>query len=388
MSLADLSPTIEDHPLRHTPSALLLQGADQEVVGEDILMSTQSTNCITFLQNHFTEYDLGDIVYHYCRQNTDVRALLLFNLSDSFVPQIIDYCARQEQFVTVFARQYSFTSTGAENVTSLCYGHNGWFNNSLKRRMTRERFSITPQATLIVFKSSTSPVEIKENLRNFLPGRTFSRKIHGTDTHDETMVLVEALVSPNCRDLLNQVGLSRNDRLFQRIPEHVRNETAICVDGSAVLELYGLRDARDIDLLVWDSTSKNLSLSGFDIRNDRYGLSPLSPQLVIRDPRFHLIIYGVKFTTLLCRFVTLALEPKGGLHPKLANKAMGDFQTIALHFSQTRKLTLSFRVFIGTFLTRIRQLYEFLLNRIVPRLPLGLNELLPAIRKRLHQHEL
>jgi hypothetical protein len=277
--------------------------------------------------------------------------------------------------------------TGAENLMSLCYGHNDWFTDKVRNRMLRERFSATPRTTLVVFRPTEDPAATKKRMRDLLPDSVFRRRIHGTDTHEQTMLLIEALGNPNSREFINSRPLSDTSNLFRRIPQNVFNDARICVDGSAVLELYGLRSARDVDLLVVDNLVHQPIFGDTDLRNARYFSSPLQANQIISDPQLHLIICGVKFTTLLVRLMSLALEPKTDLHPVLTRKALSDFQMIALYLSKTQKYRLTWRVMIGSSFTKLRLYNAFLVQQIVPRLPLGLSRLLPTVRRMLFDRD-
>lgn len=383
--LINLSPIVLNHPLGHQPRPFRIQDLDNPAPNRFLHDSNNVITWINLVQLGHVESSIGDYVYHYTKSDIHIRALIFFNIEDVLLSQILEKSVLDGSLQFLYINSSALTATGAENLISLCYGHNDWFTIKVRNRMLRERFSATPNATLLLFRSAQDPASVKKRMRDLLPDSVFRRKIHGTDTHEQTMLLIEALGNPNSRDFINRRPLSDTFDLFSRIPQNAFNDARICVDGSAVLELYGLRSARDVDLLVMDSLVHNPNFGDTDLRNYRYSSSPLRARQIISDPQLHLIIRGVKFTNLVVRMMSLALEPKSDLHPVLSRKASSDFRLIASYFSDNQKFRLTWRMMIGSSFTRARLTYAFLVQRIVPGLPLGLSRLLPKIRRRLSE---
>lgn len=370
---------LEKHPLGHKTRINHTQdlGSGLDVRNSEDVEST--LDWMRLLQAGHSEFDVGDAALHYCLTKPKARAFLFFDLTDQIVSKIIGFCSQQERLEVIYAKSFTLSVTGAENIISLCYNRKEWYTDKIGRRMARERFSLNPKAILMVFESDLVTVELKKQLRELLPNQIFSRRIHGTDTHDETLLLVEAVANPNSLQLINRVQVSDRAPLFRRIPEQVRNNASICVDGSAVLELYGIRPARDIDLLALHSTSIPLDIHNINVNSP----NPIDQDLIIRNPRFHHIIYGVKFSTLACRFMSLALEMTPDAQPRNPGKVRRDFEMTALYYGGRQRSLLKIRVLNGTIRTRIRQKYEFFVTRIVPSLPFGLDKQLPALRRKI-----
>jgi hypothetical protein len=73
------------------------------------------------------------------------------------------------------------------------------------------------------------------------------------------------------------------------------SENDWCIDGGAVLEMFGIRQARDIDFISWSGATNNLP---WDNHNAEYVKYSSSPDEVIFDPRRHWRYSGVKFISL------------------------------------------------------------------------------------------
>ena len=80
--------------------------------------------------------------------------------------------------------------------------------------------------------------------------------VHSTDTHEEALRAAGYLLNANSIDLLNRAparSFPRFERLVAAflgwIAEHGLDRREFCLDGSAVLAAYGVRDCADLDFL-------------------------------------------------------------------------------------------------------------------------------------------
>lgn len=330
-----------------------------------------------------SQYRIGESVFRYAMSDRSVRAFVLFSLSSAVSRSVIRNLLTTNGLKIVYASDLKLNQVGEQNLIELCYGHNSWMTQKVLRRMTRERLGVKPRAHVVFFtgweKSCLSVAELKARLRSEIPAHEFSRKLHGTDEHSDTMVLVEALTNPNTLDLINRVPISRSDPLFSRLPDTLKFNPDVCIDGSSVLELYGLRAARDVDLLVTNQRAKGKFLSvKFDSRNEKYKELPLGIPDLIESPFTTLRLFGYKFLSLRVRELLLSFEASSNSHPHLVRKARRDLRSIAYFYSGQGKIQLNLSVYLGTFFTRLRILFEFTLTKILPLLP---SRLVDVMRK-------
>ena len=140
----------------------------------------------------------------------------------------------------IFAGNFNFSKVGTLNLIELCYGDKPFFSERIRETMTRERFGLASDAFIVLYtleNGSGDITRLKAALRSELPALTFERRIHGTDGVEDTRFLVEAITNVNNLHLLNRVRLSRKDRVFNQLPDDLRGEYHVCVDGSASMEL-------------------------------------------------------------------------------------------------------------------------------------------------------
>jgi hypothetical protein len=249
--------------------------------------------------------------------------------------------------------------------------------------MTRERFAFSSRAFVVVYSLSAREVNfryLKEGLRKTLPQLTFERRIHGTDEIEDTRILVEAITNPNTINLLNQVRVSRKDRVFSRVPDALKDNPGICLDGSSVMELYGLRKSRDLDLICVDPRLRSVIQSmGYDLNDRHYEWLPITQNMVIQDPHLHVKLFGLKFTSLAVRQLILTFGPSYG-SDTLNAKKLRDLKLISRFNVGKFAGLLNWTGFIGTFVTQVRLLFEFFVARMIPRLPPKLVLLLRRLR--------
>ena len=236
-------------------------------------------------------------------------------------------------------------------------------------------------------RSETKDVRrLKESLRETLTTLTFERRIHGTDAADDTALLVEAITNPNTLSLINRVKVSRKDRVFTRVPESLRGNPDVCIDGSAVMELFGLRKSRDLDLICHGLEMRETILSmKLDLNDRHYEWLPISTAQVIEDPHLHIRLFGLKFTSLSVRQLILGFGPSFG-GDTLSAKKSRDLSLISQFQASKCGPKRSLLGGIGTFITQLRLVFEFAVSNVAPKLPsnmyLVLRRLWGSLRRR------
>jgi hypothetical protein len=335
------------------------------------------------LEEGVSRYRVGAEVLDFCLSNLSTRAFVFFSLKDRRVLDLVSFLLEQPDVQIVYATNLELTRIGSLNLIELCYGDKPFFTEQIRQKMARERFGYSSNAFVVVYtlnQKSKDARSLKEDLRRTLPPLTFERRIHGTDAPEDTRILVEAISNPNTMHLLNGVKVSRKDRVFSRVPALFRNNPNVCLDGSSVMELYGLRKSRDLDIISIDPILRSAIMSmGFDLNDRHYEWLPIDQNKVIQDPHLHLILFGVKFTSLAVRQLILTLGPSYG-GEKLSSKKSRDLHLISQFNAGTGKKLFNLNGFVGTLFTQLRLLFEFVVVKIIPFLPPGLVKVLRQSR--------
>lgn len=331
-------------------------------------------------------HHIGSAVLDYCVRNENSRAFVFFSMEDELIEERIAILAETPNLCLIYAVNLELSKVGTLNLIELCYGDKPFFTERFRRRMARERFVFSTKAFVIFYELKDGidkVIELKAKLRHNLPALTFERRIHGTDGVEDTRYLVEAVTNPNSLNLLNRVEVSRHDRVFSRFPPRLRFNSNVCVDGSATMELYGLRKSRDLDLICLDSDVKEELLAmGLDVNNAHYEGLPISHEDVIISPYLHVRLFRLKFTSLATRQLLLSFGPRSA-HASWASKKKRDIKSIAEFTLDRHSVGVGLSGYLSTTATQIRLVFEFVVKRIMPKLPPTMARMLRSIRQRL-----
>lgn len=234
----------------------------------------------------------------------EVRAIIIFGEDKSIVDRI-EKEIRQTAGI-IIRKRIGLTDIGTRRIVEIAYGHNDWWDQTeLLEKMTAERFHDCPSHCDLIFTLESdlnSLQDRKEWLRTLLPDQKFERKLHGSDYYFDSVYLAECALNANSLLFLNYAPIGSERRILEMLggpnPQLVpwTTEQDWCIDGSSVLELFGLRQANDIDFLSVEGSSvpKNIEKLGND-HNEAYRRGQFNPFEIINDPRNHFIYKGLKF---------------------------------------------------------------------------------------------
>lgn len=239
-----------------------------------------------------------------CRQ--DSRVFLLTNLNDEVESKVIRGIMEFAEIVTV--EHINLTKIGERRLMELAYGHNNWWKPQFRESMVSERFSSGDNICTAIFTIGSDisrAQEQKLSLRNLLGVEHFDRQIHGSDNFSDTITLAEVLLNKNSVHFMNTAPIDSESRIFELIGGHRIFEDASnlqipwCIDGSSVLEMYGMRKARDIDFVALEAENIPNRIGNIgDNHNLEFYKYPVGLEDVILDPRLHFRYKGNKIMSL------------------------------------------------------------------------------------------
>jgi len=344
------------------------------------------SNWLEMMAAGISPYLCGKAVLDYCLSQDNIRAFVFFSMEDDLILSLISIIASEQNLQLVYASNLNLSRIGALNLIEHCYGDKAFFTEQIREKMTRERFARSTKAFILVYELKQSlekVIELKARLRKTLPAATFERRIHGTDGVNDTTYLVELITNPNSLFLINRVRISRRDSLLNRLPTSLRGNPNVCVDGSAAMELYGLRKSRDFDLIcAGTSLKKEILEQNYDVNNDHYKSLPISHLDVINSPYLHVRIYGTKFTSLATRQLLLSFGPRSH-QASWGSKKMRDIELIASFYLEKQSSYIFVLAKLSTFITQLRLIFEFFVNRLMPKLPPSLAKFIRRVRGKL-----
>ncbi len=262
----------------------------------------------------------------------DSRAFLLTDLDKSLEDRVIDAISDFAQIVTI--EKVDLTKIGQRRMMELAYGHNEWWKPQFRESMVSERFSRDRGTCSTVFfiGSDLSRLnDFKSSLRELLGNSNFDRQIHGTDFFSDTIALAEVFLNKNGLHFINNAPIDSESRIVSILGGPIQHEEADglavpwCIDGSAVMEIYGVREARDIDYVSINDGKllPSIKKAGENHKKEFFKY-PISEYDLVSDPRLHFRFKGHKFMALsTLMFIKSSL---------LDAKALQDINLIARFF--------------------------------------------------------
>lgn len=212
----------------------------------------------------------------------------------------------------VYERELEIAKHGPFNLVKHLYeGHHwlgDWDNNfaGVKNKMRRCFPSSDDIHKMVVFIVENDDLQnllvCKEKIRDYFGVGNDS--IHMTDTAQEAITLGQMLFVPQSRHFLqnaDQKKLEHFEAFLPRYTELLANESdpsSFCIDSSAVLAAYGLRDCADIDYLHHANGLPRLSDRVVESHNYLYREYDMNIDDIIFNPNNHFYYKGVKFAGL------------------------------------------------------------------------------------------
>lgn len=249
---------------------------------------------------------INHMAFELLRHKANARAYVMFDIENHLCDKLENQIRNHSD--VVIRRRILLTDVGKRRIISLLYDYNEWWRADLLEQFVIERFDKNENTVDIIFtleNNFSDRQTRKEDLRSMLTNDIFERKIHGTDDHFDTLWLAESVLNVNSIAFLNCSPIGSEDELLRRIGKPLQNSHTNrligdwCIDGSAVLELHGLRPANDIDYIYYGQNLAPVNvLRNGDCHNSHYDLNSVPLDEILFNPRMHFYFKGIKFISL------------------------------------------------------------------------------------------
>jgi len=208
----------------------------------------------------------------------------------------------------IYKKNIGLTERGALNLLIELYKHMDWVGNVNDgflgaHEKLLECFPAFEPFTVILFQCDCLEKvrEIKQKVRD-INDIGFS-SVHITDTKEEALRVSKLIFNKNGLHFLNYSNpyaysdvLSSLEEFRSRMKVSEINLNDLVIDGSMILGVYGLRDAKDIDFLV--PGNMNLSFSeAFESHDSELLYHGLDKNRLIYDPCYYFECFGFKFVS-------------------------------------------------------------------------------------------
>ncbi len=213
----------------------------------------------------------------------------------------------------VYEKQVNLVANGPVNLIKQLYAHEKWLGTyendfSGAKSATKARFP-NGRGAVKVYVLECATLEKVRACKDLLRGLfgIGNPSVHINDTHKETIDLAKIFFNENSIHFLNY-GTGKNfekfEQFFKRYKEWLNSngvdQQCFCIDSSAVLSAYGIRDCHDLDFLHHGYNEIAHATKNADISSHNSSISHHVVGLddIIFNPENHFYYKGLKFASL------------------------------------------------------------------------------------------
>jgi len=233
--------------------------------------------------------------------NSNLRVFCLMGIPKNSQLEIQEFINMRRKIC--FKKVIELTEIGKRRMMEVLYGFHDWWDQELLETLSLERFNYNDHSiTLIYIEAGTleDDMQLKADIRNMFMLGTLHKKVHSTDNKCDLLRLSRIALNQNSIHFLNTSPIGAETNIIEKCKQmrilKGLDLDDIAIDGSATLEMYGLRKARDIDVVakgdVW-SMKQDKSFHNYDYENNF-----LKPNDIVMDPRCHFLWDEFKFISL------------------------------------------------------------------------------------------
>lgn len=247
----------------------------------------------------------------------------------------------------IYEQDVYLTYNGICNFMAQIYGHQAWTGNidnhfsGVKGKALACYNAKNPVHTyLFTCLDINKVLELKKEIRAMFNLENHS--VHIGDNSEETLMMARLLYNPNSVQVLNNADMFKYSMVFNKMKElktlvsdnHKEVERFI-IDSSSVLEICGLRRARDVDYLTDYVAEKSLlENASVDNHESQLPFHSISVKDMLCNPENHFYFNGMKFLSVdrLVEMKKKRNEPKDKKDVKLLKSLKKHFDKIPVQY--------------------------------------------------------
>ena len=261
-----------------------------------------------FRKKGLSEEILDNIALEYCRLIEDLKTVLLFPSAIGKTELVMNLL--KELGEIYYYKEITLKNEGPRYLMMQIYKDEKWlgsWENHFSGAKSKANYCFKSEEPLRLFIFKPLPgkniIDLKEKIRNIYDIEKHS--VHINDTYEETINIASVLLNNNSIHFLNNVRLNSFIKFqslfdsFEKIAAERKIITEnLCITGSAVLALYGLRDANDLDYLKSEKSSLVKIVEEIKCHDSEAKYYPTNFDNIIYNPKNHFYFNGIKFASL------------------------------------------------------------------------------------------
>jgi FkbM family methyltransferase len=292
----------------HRVAACLLYGCDLKVI--PFQYTTPVYDAQKFLSMGLSIANVEHLIREYSRLKKTVRVAVLFPVAVGYQRSALSILNKSS--TVVYQKDLQLSDKGKINLIRTLYQGEDWLDSSNKRDENSglyyhvsKRFDRDKPIKFIIFEPDNLDhvVSTKEKIRDLY--EIGNDSIHINDHHFQTTDLLDVILDKNGVHWLNNARLKQTENfktLFEKYHQLLNradvDSESYCLDGSAPLALYGLRDVGDLDYLVIGDDSLSDQSELISNHDDELRFHRVTKEELIFSPDNHVKYRGVKFASL------------------------------------------------------------------------------------------
>jgi FkbM family methyltransferase len=270
---------------------------------------TNSYDYEYFLKRGLNRKYTDAIAYEYCRIKKNTYIVSIFPSAEDKDVEIVNILKKHTDII--YRKDVQLEKNGPHLLIKQMYQKEPWlgdWSNTFKGAKYKADQCFQKTGPVRVFLVETDDLNglrvCKEEIRRLF--NISNHSVHINDSYEETLRLAQIYLNENSIHFLNHAQWNYFENFYhlldeyrRLLDEHHADKECFCVDGSSVMAVYGIRQARDIDYFHYgyeDVRYKNESLIGSHNKEIRYHTKTLDD--IIFNPENHFYYEGLKFVSL------------------------------------------------------------------------------------------
>ncbi len=243
----------------------------------------------------------------YIKYNSNIRAMILYPKASAMEYNKNEFENILKSYGHIYYKKdLILTKKGFRNLIKECYRNEKWIGglfptDSLANNKTNLCYDNNGEIIIYL-------IHVNE-LSNLIPMKEKCRKIfnidkcslHTSDFQEDTFRISSCLLNSNSVDFLNNAEtdkISTNlKNSFANLNNNVKSNEDFCITSSAILDIYGLRESKDLDYL--HKNDLNVNIDNVSPHKDKWlTYYHTHKHDIIYNPENYFYFNGFKFATL------------------------------------------------------------------------------------------